>query len=133
MARDLLLNLETHDLDLTNLQTSLTVDEDGQSLQQRLKINLLINVKEWFFNQSDTFGLPYLRSSSDQFQQFILSDKTNDISIIDAIFKEHILKVEGVSQLLEYSSNFDKATRTYNFNFTVSDINGSLVNLSLVA
>lgn len=133
MARDLLLDLETHDLDITNLQTSLTVDEDGQSLQQRLKINLLTNVKEWFFNQSDDFGLPYLRSSSDQFQQFILSDKTNDISIIDAIFKEHILKVEGVSQLIEYSSFFDRATRVYNFNFTVSDINGTLVNLSLVA
>jgi hypothetical protein len=131
MAQDLLLDTTTHDLDVTNLQISLTEDSDGQSLAQRLKINLLTNLKEWVFNES--IGVPYLRSSSDQFQQFILSDKTNDLSVIDTILREHILKVEGVSQLIEFSSEFDKATRAYTFTFTVSDINGTLVNLSLVA
>jgi hypothetical protein len=128
---DLKLTLDTHDLDLTNLQVSLTDDTDGETLAQRLKLNLLTNTGEWIFNQSDSFGVPYLRSSIDQTQIFILTDGVKDIGIIDGILREKILSVPGVKQLVSFTSSVDKTTRTYSFDFSVVDDKGDYVNLSI--
>ncbi len=126
---DLRLTTDTHDLDLTNLQVSLTDDTDGESLAQRLKINLLANLGEWVFNEN--LGVPYLRSSIDQTQIFILTDGVKDIGIIDGILREKILSVPGVKQLVSFTSSIDKTTRTYSFEFSVVDDKGDYVNLSI--
>lgn len=130
MAFDLLLDTVTHDLDISGLKTKFTVDDDGSSLIQKLRITLLTNLKEWYFNES--IGVPYLRSTSDQFQHFILSDKSNDISIVDSIFRDVIINTEGVSQLVEFNSSIDPESRTYTFSFTVTDVNNKQINLTLV-
>lgn len=126
---DLKLTTDTHDLDLTGLQISLTDDTNSETLAQRIKLNLLANLSEWIFNLE--LGLPYLRSSIDQTQIFILTDGVKDIGIIDGIIREKILSVPGVKQLSSYTSSIDKTTRTYNFDFTVVDGYGDTVDLSL--
>jgi len=126
---DLKLTTDTHDLDLTGLQVSLTDDTDSETLAQRIKLNLLANLTEWIFDLE--FGVPYLRSSIDQTRIFILTDGVKDIGIIDGIMREKILSVPGVKQLSSYTSSIDKTTRTYNFDFAVVDNYGDTINLSL--
>lgn len=117
---DLLLDRDTHDLLFVNGATPVTQDP-RDVLAQRLKINLMTFLGEWFLDQD--VGVPYF--------QRIFAKQSSKASV-DAIFQEKILSTQGVVQILEYNSSLESATRTFSFTFRVLTQDGSATDTIVV-
>ena len=110
---DLLFNETTKDLDLSAGDLSLSEGKD--SIDQHLRANLRAFKGEWFLNLDD--GIPYFQ---DVFR------KNQSPVVIDAIFKEAILKTTGVIELTEFEIKVDTVTRKLLLDFAVNTIEGEL-------
>lgn len=104
--KDLALNTATHDLVVENYDLQF-VDEVSQ-VRQNIKIRLLFLFNEWFLDSN--LGVPY-------FEQ--LCTKDPNIALVDSFLKSTIIETPGVSQLLEYSSDYSPIQRTLVLNFKV--------------
>lgn len=104
---DLRLDTTTHDLVINNFNFELTNDDD-EDVAQRLKIRLLFFFGEWFLNTN--FGVPYYQD---------ILKKQADETLVDAIFRTHILQTPGVNSLLQYESSFDASLRKFDVEFKV--------------
>jgi len=96
----------TGDLLVSNFGISTTTDAVA-SLVQRLKIKLQLFKGEWFLNLNA--GVPY-------FQEIFV--KGVDQAYIDTIFRAIITNTTDVKSLQQYSSTFDRTTRSFSFTFT---------------
>lgn len=104
---DVFLNAD-HDIDIQSQKMRLTNETNGEDVAQRIKISLWLFRGEWFFNEDA--GVPY-------FQSIFVKGVT--VTEIDNIFKTAIKNVEGVIELLSYSSNFNKSAREFSLDFKV--------------
>lgn len=111
---DLKLDQASHDLVFVNGECPVTTGL-VDSVSQRLIIRLRTFLGEWFINT--TYGVPWLER--------VLGHKVNRNSV-DIVIQENILKDEGVSQVVEFSSTMDEATRKYSCRFRVRVIDGTL-------
>lgn len=91
MATDIVMDLNTHDIDFTKGGILHTSNLDA--LGQRLQIALLLRRGEWLPDINR--GVPY-------YQEFFTVK--NNKSFIDSFFQNYILEVDGVNGIESYSS-----------------------------
>lgn len=94
---DLALNAKTHDL---TLDGDILFIDNAERVAQQIKIQLLTFLGEWFLDV--THGVPYL--------EYVLVKNPN-FTLIRELFREQILKVDGVSNLVSIDIDFESATR----------------------
>ena len=94
---DLALNEKTHDLALNG---DVMFIDNAERVAQQIKIQLLTFLGEWFLDV--THGVPYL--------DYVLIKNPN-FTLIRELFREQILKVDGVSNLVSIDIDFESATR----------------------
>lgn len=110
---DLKINELTGDLELTSGDVSLTTGSD--SIDQHIRSNIRAFRGEWFLNLDD--GVPY-------FQEVF--KKNQSPAVVDAIFKEAILKTTGVIELTEFEINYDTDKRKLILDFSVNTVEGEI-------
>ena len=84
---------------------------------QRLRVRLKFFKGEWFLNTDH--GLPYF--------QDILGSKDLDINIIESIFREQILQVKGVREIIETSIDYNHSERTIIYSINIISINNTVI------
>lgn len=93
-----------------------------EEIAQRIRIRLKFFKDEWFLNSEH--GIPYF--------QDILGSKDLDFNIIESIFREQILQVQGVREIVESSIDYDKNKRKVNYLVNIISINNSVITENLV-
>lgn len=113
---DLLLDRSSgkHDLVFVNGECPTTGDIVDRVIQ-RLYIRLRTFFGEWWWDV--TYGVPWLER--------ILGQK-NGKTTADIVIQEQILEEDGVQQILEFSSSYDNANRSYSCSFRVRTEGGQL-------
>lgn len=109
----------THDYIIDNFSYAF-IDNDLTDLEQRLKVKLLTNRGEWFFDQ--TYGIPYYDDV------FVVSPNKDDI---DDIFKIAISQERGVESIVFYDSSFNSSTRRFTINAKIKKTGGGIIPISL--
>lgn len=100
---DLALNEKTHDLALNG---DVMFIDNVERVAQQIKIQLLTFLGEWFLDV--THGVPYL--------DYVLIKNPN-FTLIRELFREQILKVDGVSNLVSIDIDFNSATRQMSLSY----------------
>lgn len=85
-----------------------------QEIIQRIRVRLQFFKGEWFLNTDH--GIPYFQS--------ILGQKAVDLNIVSNIFKNAMLDVDGVLELLEFSIEFDSIRRALIIEFKAKTVEG---------
>lgn len=94
--------------------------DDAQAVAQSIQTRLLLMQGEWFLDVTE--GTPWSTK--------ILGRGTT--STYDAAFRDRILGTEGVTAIVKYSSNLNRATRTLTVNATAQTIYGDVtVNVDI--
>ncbi|UVX71379.1 MAG: Protein of unknown function (DUF2634) [Bacteriophage sp.] len=100
---DLALNEKTHDLALNG---DVMFIDNAERVAQQIKIQLLTFLGEWFLDV--THGVPYL--------DYVLIKNPN-FTLIRELFREQILKVDGVTNLVNIDIDFNPATRQMSLSY----------------
>lgn len=111
---DLALNAQTHDLVIEN--GDLIAIDNAERVAQQIKIQLLTWLGEWFLDV--THGVPYL--------DYILVKNPN-LELARSIFREQIMKVDDVDNVLSINLEYDIKTRTMNVEYEASTAYGIVV------
>jgi len=111
--KDLMLDIDTHDLLLTDGDLGLVDGVDA--VRQHLKIRLLFVHSEWFLD--GTQGI--------RVYDFI-AIKNPNIDIVDGIIKATIQETPKVIDIAEYSSEYDAAQRKFSVNFLARTADGDV-------
>ena len=110
---DLLLNSTTMDLVIENHDLVLV---DGlDAIRQELDIALQFFQGDWFLDTR--WGIPYYER---------LLGKKPKLNVIKDLFRDAILKVNGVSSILDLNLEFSAATRVLQVSFRAGTIEGVL-------
>lgn len=88
------------------------VDAVRQAIYTRLKLLL----EEWWEDAAD--GLPLFQS--------ILGVRVNNMQAMDAIFRDRIRDTTDVTDVFDFTSSFDAATRIYRFQCQVDTVYGEI-------
>ena len=100
---DLALDAKTHDLTLNG---DVLFIDNAERVAQQIKIQLLTFLGEWFLDV--THGVPYL--------DYVLIKNPN-FTLIRELFREQILNVDGVSNLVSIDIDFNSATRQMSLSY----------------
>lgn len=120
MAYDLKLDPLTHDL---LLASDGALIEGPQRITQQIKCTLLTLYGEWFLDT--TFGVPYFES---------VMVKNPNRSEIEAILKDRIIDVPGVSGVQQMTMQIDREARTLRVDFVAATDYGDLpISIPLTA
>lgn len=95
---DLALNAKSHDLIISS--ADLMAIDNAERVAQQIKIQLLTWRGEWFLDT--THGVPYL--------DYILV-KNPSIELIRSIFREQIMSVDDVNDVVNIEIDYDVKTR----------------------
>lgn len=106
MPKNVALTKDNHDIFFENGQLAMVKDIDN--VEQKLKSRLSTFSSEWFLNT--LIGLPF-------FDEILI--KNPNVPDIDSLIKVEIVNTVGVTELIEFGSDFDVATRTYSATFKV--------------
>ncbi len=106
-------------------------NSDAEILQ-RIKVRLRFFKDEWFLNSEH--GVPYFRDivETEASDIYILGSKSLDLNILESIFREQILDVEGVKGLIESSVDYVGIERKITYFFQVVSINNTKINDNLI-
>lgn len=115
---DIKLGPLTGDILLTEDSFTLTNDNTGESLAQKIKVALLLFQGEWFVNAAD--GVPY-------FQQIF--EFKNSKTLADAILRQYILNISGVRTITFFSSVLNRPQRKYSLTFEVVGTTGEVARI----
>ena len=110
LGPDLILNVQTHDLELQN--GDLVLDAD---VAQAVKIRLLFVRGEWFLNRLQ--GVPY-------YEQIFI--KNVNLGHISALFRQTIIETPGVNEINEFTFEFDGATRLFTLTWAADTDQGEI-------
>ncbi|RKZ08920.1 hypothetical protein DRQ25_07830 [Candidatus Fermentibacteria bacterium] len=112
MPLDIKLGETSHDLEFENFDLSLVKDLDY--LIQKVKIKLMMFYKEWFLDTK--VGMDYFN---------VIFGKKRNLNMIDNLIILTITEVKEVTEILEYSSEFDRASRKLTVTFKADSIYGT--------
>lgn len=132
MSKDIFLDPVTNDLSIINSIIRLTEVQE-ETTRQKTSIMLKSFRGECFWD-INTLGLPYLKNSNNSVQ--LLGKDTTDKRFIDVYVREAILSREGIVELLEYESVWDRRTRIMSVSFKAITETGEILtveNLELTA
>lgn len=110
---DIKLNVASGDLELEGGDLAITEGKDA--IEQHIRSNLRAFKGEWFLNLD--VGIPYYQEVFRKHQSPV---------VVDAIFKDAILKSTGVIELTEFDIKFDTETRKLIMNFSVITSDGEV-------
>ncbi len=119
MAQDFYMSPATDDWYLEDNTTIRLCNTQQELIRQRLVINLLMILGEWFTDT--TYGVAYFES--------IYGKNTKEAA--DAEFKQTIRNTEGVISITRYASSFDAITREYTLEFSVTTDTGTINNIEV--
>lgn len=111
MSVDLGLDPLTGDLAIEG--NDLVIVSTSEQMVQNLKIRLRFFQGEWFLDIAQ--GLPFYES---------ILVKNPNLPDIDNIIKAEIIDTEDITELLQYTSDYDPVLRTYSISFKVRSIYG---------
>lgn len=114
MATDIILDKNTHDLDLSEGGLTLHT-ENTEVVSQRVKIALLLRKGDWY--QNILLGVPY--------QQEFFVTKSNK-AFIDYFLRDYVNSIPDVDQVSNYSSEITKE-RALEVSFSVRTSRGELI------
>ena len=97
-------------------------DNSDNEILQRIRIRLRFFKDEWFLNSEH--GLPYFDD--------ILGTKNISINVIESIFREQILDIEGVREIVESSTDYDGTNRQLSYKFSAVSINNTVITDNLI-
>jgi hypothetical protein len=106
---------DNNDIYFTNYQLTFTKSKQ-QEILQRVKIRLRFFEGEWFLNT--IHGVPYYQN--------IIGTKPINLNIINNIFINEILDVEGVLSIQESKLDYDNEKRKLIFEFIAITENGTI-------
>jgi len=118
-SKNLYLNTTDYDLLIEDYNLKFTSD-DAEFLSQKIE-NVLKTFKGEFF-ANETIGLPYFTE---------ILGKRNDINPVITIFKNAILDIKEVQELVEFSVDYDGSLRVFSVDFTVISANGAEISETL--
>jgi hypothetical protein len=84
-------------------------------IMQKIRIKLRTFLGEWFLDTS--VGIPF----------FEILEKNPNTKLLEAIFKQKILEVAGVAEIVSFSLDYSGTTRTVKPVFSVKLQNGELI------
>lgn len=108
---DLALNAKSHDLIISS--ADLMAIDNAERVAQQIKIQLLTWRGEWFLDT--THGVPYL--------DYILV-KNPSIELIRSIFREQIMSVDDVNDVVDIEIDYDVKTRIMTVAYEASTFYG---------
>ena len=111
--KNLYLDITTKDLVLENFNLRLTKTA-GEHLSQKIENRLKLVYGEFFANE--LLGLPYFTR---------ILGKSVDIDDITVLFKQEILSIPEVVDILSFTLDFNSSTRELLINFKVTDGNST--------
>ncbi len=118
--KDLLLKITNPlEFDITGYDLQFT-ETETEYISQKLRIVLSFFTDEWYLDKNE--GLPFY---ADIFK------KNPDINLISDLYKDRILAVPEVDELLDFDIVVDSATRETQKFFTVTTANGETVEVSI--
>jgi len=113
MALDLLLNEDTHDLEVANYDLSIV---DGlEQIRQKLSIRLKFFYGEWFLDTT---------SGAKLYDTVFV--KNPNLKLVASMYKATILETPGVKSIMEYNQTYSASTRSLSVSFKVNTIYGEL-------
>lgn len=118
MSRDIFLNPQENDLQITNGQINLT--ETQEEFTRQSTSIYLSGFRGEYFADINAF-LPWLANDNNPIQLLGKTDKR----LIDTFIKQGILGREGIVRIDSYSSFVDKPTRKMTVSFTATTESGS--------
>lgn len=123
-----------NDIYFTSTGRLVTIENKNSDAEilQRIKVRLRFFKDEWFLNSEH--GIPYFRDiiETEASDVYILGSKSLDLNILESIFREQILDVEGVKGLIESSVDYVGAERKINYFFQAVSINNTKIIDNLI-
>lgn len=123
-----------NDIYFTSAGRLVTIENKNSDAEilQRIKVRLRFFKDEWFLNSEH--GIPYFRDiiETEASDVYILGSKSLDLNILESIFREQILDVEGVKGLIESSVDYVGAERKINYFFQAVSINNTKIIDNLI-
>jgi hypothetical protein len=118
LSRDLLLS---SDGDIAIIKNDLLLTIEAQTIEQRIRQELLTFKGEWFLNEE--LGIPYFKE--------ILGSK-NSIETIKNIFVNAIQNIEGVAELIKLDIQLENLKRIVSIEFSVRDSENHITKNNLI-
>jgi len=123
-----------NDIYFTSAGRLVTIENKNSDAEilQRIKVRLRFFKDEWFLNSEH--GVPYFRDiiETEASDVYILGSKSLDLNILESIFREQILDVEGVKGLIESSVDYVGAERKITYFFQAVSINNTKITDNLI-
>ena len=114
--KNIYLSPTTYDFELTNYNLRVTRNM-SEFLAQKIE-NVLKTVSGEFF-ANEFLGIPYFTE---------ILGKPKDIDTVASIFRNAIIDINEVDELVEFSTDFDAPTRTYSIDYTVRAVDGTVID-----
>ena len=114
MPRDIAVDIPTGDIQFVNGDIQMATG--AEYYRQKLAIRLAFFFKEWTFDT--TLGIDYFK---------IFFIKNPDLTLCDNLIKITITETEGIQELTEFRSSFDKFQRIYTYSFKCVTIDGDII------
>jgi len=96
-------------------------DTDNEILQ-RIGVRLRFFKDEWYLNSEH--GLPYF--------QDILGTKNIDLNVVESLFRDQLLNIEGVREVTESLIDYDPTDRKLLYSFNAISINNTVITDDLL-
>ncbi len=119
MSQDFFMDETTEDWFLENGTTIRLCESTEELTRQRVAITLRTFQGEWF---ADTeFGIPYF--------QTIFGKNTKEAT--DSVYRSTIRGIDGVINIIDFTSSVDTATRVYSAVFSILSESGVIENIEV--
>lgn len=115
MKKNLYLNPDTYDIELQNYNIRVT-NTTTEYLSQKIEY-VLKTLKGEFFAE-ENLGVPYYQD---------ILGKQLDVNKIISLFKEIILEIDEVSEIIEFTAELTNSNRNFEINFSVKNNDGEII------
>ena len=117
--KNLYLNIATKDLEVENFNLKFTSDS-SEHLSQKIENRLKLVYGEFFANE--TIGIPYFTE---------VLGKNVSVDDITVIFKQELLDINEVQEIVSFVVDFDSVNRELQIEFTVIGTSGEITEGSV--
>ena len=114
--KNLYLDPTTNDITLSNYNLRVTATTT-EFLSQKIENTLKTVAGEFFANES--LGIPYFTE---------ILGKPTDISVVVSIFRNAVIAIPEVSEIVEFTVIFNAETRVFEIDYTVKAIDDLIVS-----
>ena len=114
--KNLYLDPETNDITLSNYNLRVTATTT-EFLSQKIENTLKTISGEFFANEF--LGIPYFTE---------ILGKPQDINVVVSIFRNAVIAIPEVSEIVEFGVTFNAVTRIFEIDYTVKAVDGLIVS-----